>query len=68
MGLVVMPVDVLAVCFSPIGGWGVGLWVMDKGLLWILYVADPVANIEGGLGHVIAPHAAVVPVLTLGLL
>jgi len=68
MGLVVMPAAVLAVCFAPIGGWGAGLWVMEKGLLWILYVADRVANIEGGLGHVIAPHAAVLPVLTLGLL
>lgn len=68
MGLVVMPAAVLAVCFAPIGGWGAGLWLMEKGLLWILYVADRVANIEGGLGHVIAPHAAVLPVLTLGLL
>ena len=55
MGLVVMPAAVLAVCFAPIGGWGAGLWVMEKGLFWILYVADRVANIEGGLGHVIAP-------------
>ena len=68
MGLVVMPAAVLAVCLAPIGGWGAGLWLMEKGLLWILYVADRVANIEGGLGHVIAPHAAVLPVLTLGLL
>jgi len=68
MGIVVMPAAVLAVCLAPIGGWALGLWVMEKGLLWILFVADRVANIEGGLGHIIAPQAAVLPVLTLGLL
>ena len=68
MGLVVMPAAVLAVCLAPIGGWAVGLWVMEKGLLWILYVAARVASIENGVGYIIAPHAAVLPILTLGLL
>lgn len=68
MGLVVMPAAVLAVCFAPIGGWAVGLWVMEKGLLWILYVAERVAAIENGVGHIGAPHGSVLPILTLGLL
>jgi len=66
MGIVVMPAAVLAVCLAPIGGWALGLWVMEKGLLWILFVADRVANIEGGLGHIIAPKLLCCPSLHLG--
>lgn len=68
MGIVVMPAAVLAVCLAPLGLWGAGLWIMEQGLLWILFVAQRVASIEGGVGYVIAPQAAVLPILSLGLL
>ena len=68
MGVLVMPAAVLAVCLAPLGLWGVGLWFMDLGLRWILYVADTVSGQEGAVGHVIAPHWSALPVLTIGLL
>jgi len=68
MGALVMPAAVLAVCLAPFGLWGVGLWLMDIGLRWILFVAATVSAREGALGHVWAPDWYVVPILSLGLL
>ena len=68
MGVLVMPAAVLAACLAPLGLWEVGLWLMDKGLAWILLVADVVSGRPGALSHIWAPHMAVLPVLTLGLL
>ena len=68
MGLVVVPAAVMAVCLAPFGLWGVGLEIAAAGLRWILFVADQVAGIEGGVGHIIAPDPAVLPLLALGAL
>lgn len=68
MGVVIMPAAVLAVCLAPFGQAQVGLWIMDQGLRWILYVADTVANWDGAVGHVVAPHPQVLPLLAIGLL
>ncbi len=68
MGALVMPAAVLAICLTPLGLWDVGLWIMDKGLQWILFVAHWVAGLDGALSHVVAPHGSVLPILTLGLL
>lgn len=68
MGAVVMPAAVVAVCLAPFGLWDWGLWVMDLGLRWILFVANTVAGWEGAVGYVAAPQPAVLPLLTLGLL
>ncbi|MBE0413295.1 MAG: ComEC/Rec2 family competence protein [Yoonia sp.] len=68
MGAVVMPAAVLAACLAPFGLASVGLWVMDFGLRWILFVATQVASMDGALSHVHAPQAVVLPILSLGLL
>ena len=68
MGALIMPAAVLAVCLVPLGWWGVGLWIMEKGLRWILFVAKTVAQREDALSHVVAPNWMVLPVLSLGLL
>ena len=68
MGVLVMPAAVLAGCLAPFGFAGGGLWLMGLGLRWILAVADTVAGLDGALSHVKAPEAAVLPLLTLGLL
>ncbi len=68
MGAVVMPAAVLAACLAPFGMWSVGLWFVEKGLQWVLFIAGEVSAIEGGVGHVIAPTPLVLPVLSLGLL
>ena len=68
MGAVVMPAAVLAVCLAPFGLWSVGLWIMERGLRWILLVAETVAGKEGALSHVWAPQPVVLPLLAMGLL
>ncbi len=68
MGVLVMPAAVLAVCLAPLGLWAAGLWFMDIGLRWILFVADRVSGLEGAVGHVHAPQWVVLPVMALGLL
>lgn len=68
MGVLVMPAAVLAVCLAPFGLWTVGLWFMEQGLRWILFVAETVAGWDGALSHVVAPAGTVLPVLSLGLL
>lgn len=68
MGVLVMPAAVLAACLAPLGIWGVGLWLMEIGLRWILFVAATVSAREGALGHIWAPEWYVLPMLSLGLL
>ncbi|MEO0904673.1 MAG: ComEC/Rec2 family competence protein [Pseudomonadota bacterium] len=68
MGVLVMPAAVLAVCLAPFGLWGIGLWLMELGLRWILFVASTVSAREGALGHIWAPEWYVLPILSLGLL
>ena len=68
MGIIIMPAAVLAVCLAPIGLWDVRLWIMAQGLKWILSVAHAVTEQEGAVGHVIAPPAAVLPLLAIAFL
>ncbi len=68
MGVLVMPAAVLAVCLAPLGLHGIGFWLMDKGLAWILGVAEAVASRQGAVGHVPSPDAIVLPILALGAL
>jgi competence protein ComEC len=68
MGLVVMPGAVLAAILAPFGlGW-VGLAIMEPAIRWILGVAHWIAGLDGALSYVPAPGAAVLPMLTLGVL
>ena len=68
MGVLVMPAAVLAVCLAPFGLWHIGLWLMEVGLRWILFVAATVSAQEGALGHIWAPAWYVLPLLSFGLL
>ncbi|MEJ6401707.1 ComEC/Rec2 family competence protein [Yoonia sp. 2307UL14-13] len=68
MGMLVMPAAVFAVCLAPLGLWWIGLWMMDLGLRWILFVAQNVAGWPGALSHVHAPYWTVLPIMALGLL
>ncbi|MFO8125919.1 ComEC/Rec2 family competence protein [Yoonia sp.] len=68
MGVLVMPAAVLAVCLAPLGLWDIGLWFMEIGLRWILFVAATVSARDGALGHIWAPEWYVLPVLSIGLL
>lgn len=68
MGLLVMPAAAATACLAVIGLGGLGLWVMNFGLRWILGVAHEIAGWNGALSHVPSPDIAVLPVLTLGML
>lgn len=68
MGILVMPAAVVAVCLAPFGLWQLGLWPMEQGLRWIMFVAETVGTAEGAVGHVAAPGPWVLPLLALGLL
>ena len=68
MGLLIMPAAVLAVCLAPLGLWHFALWFVDKGLEWILFVAQSVSGLDGALSHVKAPQSDVLPLMAIGLL
>ncbi|WP_394199698.1 ComEC/Rec2 family competence protein [Litoreibacter albidus] len=66
MGLVVMPGALLAACLTPLGLEGAGLWVMEQGLAWILWVASFVAGLDGSTSAIVAPGPWVLPLVTFG--
>ncbi|MEM8591337.1 MAG: ComEC/Rec2 family competence protein, partial [Pseudomonadota bacterium] len=68
MGAIVMPAAVLAAVLSLIGLAAPALWIMGKGLEWILFVAETVAEAEGAVGRIPAPGPEVLPLLALGSL
>ena len=68
MGSVVIPFAVLAGLLWPIGLEGVALWVMERGLIWILAVAAQVADWPTATSMVHAPSPMVLPMISLGAL
>ncbi|WP_420863250.1 ComEC/Rec2 family competence protein [Algirhabdus cladophorae] len=66
MGAVIMPAAVIAALLWPLGLAGVALWIMAKGIGWVVYVADKIAGFETALSHVVSPHAIVLPMMALG--
>ena len=68
MGILVIPAGVVAACLMPLGFEGLALFVMGLGLDWILLVAHFAAGLEGAVGQVPSPPAAVLPMIALGAL
>jgi len=66
MGLVVMPGALLAAGFIPLGFETAGLWIMGLGIDWILWVAQFVSNLEGGVRFVPMPGPWVLPLMVFG--
>lgn len=66
MGLVVMPMGVVAAILSAVGLEGPALWVMGQGTGFILAVAHGVTGLKGAVIAVPAPPEAVMPLLALG--
>ncbi len=66
MGLIVMPGALLALILAPLGGEGIGLWAMEQGIAWILFVASWVSNLDGAVRPIPAPQAVVLPIIVLG--
>ncbi|MFD2738664.1 ComEC/Rec2 family competence protein [Sulfitobacter aestuarii] len=68
MGTVVIPAALAAALLAPFGFEALPLWLMGKGLAWILGVAQAIAEMEGARGAVPSPGRWVVPLLALGCL
>ena len=66
MGVLVMPGGVMAAALAPIGLAAPGLWMLDLGCRWILWVADQVAGLDGAVRLVTRPPAGVLALLGLG--
>ena len=68
MGVVVMPMAVLAACLMPLGLEAAPLWLMGQGLGWILGVAHTVSGWEGATRPIISPTPMALPLIALGAL
>ncbi|KFE33547.1 ComEC/Rec2 family competence protein, partial [Thioclava atlantica] len=68
MGLVVMPMGVVAALLAPLGLAGPALWAMGIGTGWILAVAERIAALEGAVPGIAQPGPLVLPLLALGAL
>lgn len=66
MGVLVMPLGVIAALLAPVGLAGPALWVMREGCAIILTIADRVAALDGAVIAVPAPPAMTLPLLALG--
>ncbi|MGA1179952.1 MAG: ComEC/Rec2 family competence protein [Marivivens sp.] len=68
MGAVVAPGGVAAALGWLVGLEALGLWIMEMGLRWILWIAGSVAALPAAVGRVKAPAALSVPLLAFGSL
>lgn len=68
MGLLVMPMGVLAAILAPVGLAGPALWAMGLGTAWILHVAEWVSGFEGSVLAITQPAPFVIPLIALGAL
>ena len=68
MGLVVIPMAVLALALAPLGLEGWALAVMALGLDWILFVAREVSGLAAAVRPIATPSVSVLPVLALSIL
>ncbi|WP_323764960.1 ComEC/Rec2 family competence protein [Marinovum sp.] len=68
MGVLVMPSAVVAACLAPLGLEGPALWLLGRGLAWVLTVAHEISGWDGALRHVTAPGPWVLPLMAGGSL
>jgi len=57
---------VITVVLMPFGGEWIGLWIMEQGILWILWVSSTVAGWPEAVGYVVSPPPVVLPMLAMG--
>ena len=66
MGAIVMPAAIAAAILSLVGLEDIALWMMGRGLSWILMIADWVSGLPRALSFVPTPQSFVLPLITLG--
>ncbi len=68
MGLVVMPAAVIGFCLAPFGASGPAFWVMDRGIAYILGVAEWVTGLDGSVWHLTIGPPQTLPLIATGAL
>lgn len=68
VGAIVIPAAVIAGFLAPLGLQAPALWVMDRGIAWILGVAHFVAGLDGSTWPVVSPPSFVLPIFGLAAL
>ncbi|SFQ95909.1 ComEC/Rec2 family competence protein [Poseidonocella sedimentorum] len=68
MGILIMPMAVLALFLWPLGLDPLAFAAMKLGLDWILRVAETVSGLPGAVGQIVAPAGYALPVLSVGVL
>ncbi|OIQ32987.1 MAG: competence protein [Roseobacter sp. MedPE-SWchi] len=68
MGLVVVPAAVLSLLLATIGAEQIGIFFLNIGLEWILFVATWVSSFPNAQSGVVMPGPVVLPLLALGAL
>ena len=66
MGAVVMPAGAVAALLAPFGLAWIPLWVMEQGVLWILFVAHWIAGLDGAVTAIPEASPWAIPLITLG--
>ncbi len=66
MGMVVMPGAVLMAVLAPLGLEAPGVWLVEAGCRWILFVAKTVGGVTGAESAVVHPPFVVLPLVTAG--
>jgi len=68
MGIIVMPVSVVAALLAPIGVDGIAWPVVGAGIDWILAVASWVSDLEGAVRPIVKPATLVFGLIVAGAL
>ncbi len=66
MGILVMPGAAILAVLGPLGIDQPGVWMVDYGSRWILFVSDWIAGFDGAVSAVKTPPPATLPLITLG--
>ena len=68
MGALIMPGSVVATLLAPVGLEGIGLWMMEMGSRWILFIAHWIAGWTGSVTGIPTPGIWVLPLITFGVI
>lgn len=66
VGVMIIPMAVLAVLMAPVGLSALPLWVLGKGAAWILFIAHWTAGLGGAITGIAVPAPGVIAVMACG--
>ncbi len=66
MGAIVMPAAVITFLLAPFGLSLIGVFFMELGIDWILWVAQTIAALDGSVRYVVTPQQWALPLFAIG--